>query len=78
MSFMYSINGQIEWVDVLAGSGTSWHCKYDLVAGTDWKLVGGLEGGVSQTACVVTNAEKVVLNLPIEATYKTTNPFGCK
>lgn len=78
MSFLLSVTGQIEWTDAMTPAGSSWHCKYELIAGADWKIVGGLEGGISQQANVVTNGDKVVFNLPIEITYKSTNPYGCK
>lgn len=78
MSFLLSISGQIEYADVLAANATSWHCKYELFSGVDWKVVGGLEAALSQIVNVGTNGEKVVFNLPIEVVYKSTNPFGCE
>lgn len=77
-AFLISVSGQIEYIDILAGAGSSWHCKYEFVAGTDWKIVGGLEAGLSQIANVVVNGDKIVLNLPVEIIYKSTNPYGCK
>lgn len=76
--FLASFNGQIEYIDITAASGSSYHCKYEIVTGPDWKIVSGLEAGVSQTANVVVNGDKIVLNLPVEVTFKSTNPFGCK
>lgn len=78
MSFLLSATGQLEYAEILAANGTNWHCKYDFVAGTDWKIIGGLEAGLSQIVNIGTNGEKVVFNLPIEIVYKSTNPFGCK
>ncbi|KAJ8922934.1 hypothetical protein NQ315_001479 [Exocentrus adspersus] len=75
-TFLVSLSGQIEWLDVLAPSGTSWYCKYEFYSGPDWKLIGGLEAGLSQIANVVTNGDKVVLNFPIEVQFKSTNPYG--
>lgn len=77
-TFLVSISGQIEWLDILAPSGSSWYCKYEFVSGPDWKLIGGLEAGLSQVANVVTNGERIVLNFPIEVQFKSTNPYGCK
>lgn len=77
-TFLLSIAGQIEYIDILTNAGTSWHCKYEFVTGPDWKIIGGVEGALSQVANAVCNGEKIVLNLPIEMVYKTTNPFGCK
>lgn len=76
-SFLIFISGQIEWVDILAAARSTWHCKYEFIAGPDWKIVGGIEAGVSQTSTVVRNGDKVVFNLPIEVIYKSTNPHGC-
>ncbi|KAJ8956725.1 hypothetical protein NQ318_014080 [Aromia moschata] len=75
-TFLVSISGQIEWIDVLAPAGTSWHCKYELFSGPDWKIIGGLVAGLSQVANVVNNGDKVVLNFPIEVQFKSTNPYG--
>jgi hypothetical protein len=77
-TFLVSITGQIEYVDILAPSGTSWHCKYEFVTGADWKIIGGLEAGLSQTSNVVVNGDKVVLNFPLEINFKSTNIYGCK
>lgn len=76
--FLLSITGQIEYIDILASSGSSWYCKYEFVAGPDWQIVSGLEAALSQTANVVTNGEKIVLNLPLEIVFKSTNPYGCE
>lgn len=77
-TFLVSISGQIEFIDILASAGSSWHCKYEFVAGPDWKVVSGLEAGLSQIANVVSNGAKIVLNLPLEIIYKSTNLYGCK
>ncbi|KAF2899123.1 hypothetical protein ILUMI_07050 [Ignelater luminosus] len=75
-TFLLSLSGQIDYISILAGAGSSWHCKYEFVAGPDWKIVGGLEAGLSQTANVVSNGEDIVLNLPIDIVYKSTNLHG--
>ncbi|KAF5289090.1 hypothetical protein FQR65_LT11912 [Abscondita terminalis] len=75
-TFMLMICGQIEYIDIIASSGSSWHCKYEFVSGTDWKIVKGLHAGMSQTVNVVCNDNKVTLNFPIEVVFKSTNPFG--
>ncbi|KAI4457094.1 b9 domain-containing [Holotrichia oblita] len=75
-AFLLSINGQLEWVDYLAGAGSIWHCKYEFVAGPDWTIISGLEGGVTQIANIVRNGAKIIFNFPIEIVYKSTNPFG--
>ncbi|XP_044253049.1 B9 domain-containing protein 1-like [Tribolium madens] len=75
-TFLVSLTGQIESLDILAPAGSSWHCKYEFVTGPDWKIIGGLEAGLSQTANVVVNGARVVFNLPIEITFKSTNIYG--
>ncbi|XP_072381021.1 B9 domain-containing protein 1 [Diabrotica undecimpunctata] len=75
-TFLVCLTGQIEWIDILATSGTSWHCKYEFSSGPDWKVSGGLESGLSQVANIVNNGDKIVLNLPIEIQFKSTNPYG--
>ncbi|KAL3274499.1 hypothetical protein HHI36_015881 [Cryptolaemus montrouzieri] len=75
-TFLLSISGQLEYINVLAESGSNWHCKYEFVTGPDWKLIGGIEAGLSQICTVNTNGEKVTLNLPIEVMLKSTNVYG--
>ncbi|KAK5641548.1 hypothetical protein RI129_010095 [Pyrocoelia pectoralis] len=75
-TFLLMICGQIEYIDTFTSSGTTWHCKYEFVSGTDWKIVGGLHAGVSQIVNIVANDNKVILNFPIEVVYKSTNPHG--
>nr|CAH7749488.1 unnamed protein product [Callosobruchus chinensis] len=75
-TFLVCISGQIEWIDVLAPAGSSWHCRCDFFSGPDWKIIGGLEAGLSQIAHVAHNGDKVVFNFPIEIQFKSTNPYG--
>ncbi|RZC34883.1 B9-C2 domain containing protein, partial [Asbolus verrucosus] len=75
-TFLVSIIGQIEYADILAPAGSSWHCKYEFVTGPDWKVIGGLEAGLSQTSNVVINGDRVVLNFPLEINFKSTNIYG--
>lgn len=77
-TFLISLTGQLEWIEILASTGSAWHCKYELISGTDWKIINGLDAALSQTALIVTNGDKIVFNLPIEIIYKSTNPYGCK
>lgn len=54
-------------------------CRYDVVYGSDWELVSGLRSGISQ--CAEPGAkrkEQVTFNMPIEFTFRSTNPHGCK
>ncbi|XP_037939747.1 B9 domain-containing protein 1-like [Teleopsis dalmanni] len=53
-------------------------CRYEVVAGADWELVSGCQNGITQTAsnkCGHYN-DKIVLNMPIEITFKSTSPHG--
>lgn len=75
---MVSLAGQVVCLEVLAGAGSRWHCKYEFVHGADWRCVGGVQAGLSQIANVVQNGEKVVLNLPIQIVFRSTNPYGCE
>ena len=77
-TFLVSVTGQIEYVDILAPAGSAWHCKYEFVTGPDWKIIGGLEAGLSQISNVVVNGDRVVLNFPLEINFKSTNIYGCK
>ncbi|ERL84415.1 B9 domain-containing protein 1 [Dendroctonus ponderosae] len=75
-TFLISIAGQIEYLDVMSAAGSAYHCKYEFHAGPDWTIVGGLETGLSQIANVVNNNDKVVFNFPVDLQFKSTNPFG--
>lgn len=77
-TFLISITGQLEWIDITASAGSSWHCKYEIVTGPDWKVLSGLEAGVTQNATVSVNNDKIVFNFPIDITFQSTNPYGCK
>lgn len=77
-NFLVSISGQLEYIDTLADAGSEWYCKYEFATGPDWKIIGGIEAGISQICTVNTNGEKVVLNLPIEVMFKSTNVYGCE
>ncbi|KAL1494109.1 hypothetical protein ABEB36_009760 [Hypothenemus hampei] len=75
-TFLLIISGQIEFLDVMAPANTSYHCKYEFYSGPDWKIIGGLENGLSQVANIINNNDKVVFNFPVEVQFKSTNPFG--
>lgn len=78
-TFLLCITGQIEFVEfILAPAGSAWHCKYEFFHGPDWKIIGGLEAGLSQVSNIVRNGDKIVFNFPLEIQFKTTNPYGCK
>lgn len=54
------------------------YCAYSFSYGVDWKLISGLESGLSQTATksAMFTAQDLVFNFPIDATFKSTNVFG--
>ncbi|CAG5107423.1 Oidioi.mRNA.OKI2018_I69.chr1.g3313.t1.cds [Oikopleura dioica] len=49
-------------------------CKYSYEMGSDWVVAAGLEEGFSQR-CTSGN-EEFVFNLPMDCTFKSTNPSG--
>ncbi|XP_076273989.1 B9 domain-containing protein 1 isoform X1 [Rhynchophorus ferrugineus] len=75
-TFLLSITGQIEFAEVMASAGSAFHCKYEFCSGPDWKIIGGLEAGITQIANVVNNNDRVVFNYPIDVQFKSTNPYG--
>ncbi|CAG9773988.1 unnamed protein product [Ceutorhynchus assimilis] len=75
-TFLLSISGQIEFVELMSTAGSCYHCKYEFFTGPDWKIIGGLETGISQIANVISNNDKVVFNFPVDAQFKSTNLFG--
>lgn len=76
-TFLVSISGQIEYIAILAEAGSQWHCKYEYALGPDWKIIGGVEAGLSQVANIINNGDKIVLNFPLEVQFKASNPYGC-
>ncbi|XP_050297863.1 B9 domain-containing protein 1 [Anthonomus grandis grandis] len=75
-TFLISFTGQIEFAELMSTAGSSYHCKYEFYSGPDWKIIGGLEHGISQIANAVNNNDKVVFNFPVDVQFKSTNPFG--
>ncbi|XP_034113031.1 B9 domain-containing protein 1 [Drosophila albomicans] len=53
-------------------------CRYELVAGPDWQLASGAQHGLTQMSTNKSGHfnDKIVFNMPIEVTYKSTSPFG--
>uniref|UniRef100_A0A0M3IRX5 B9 domain-containing protein 1 n=1 Tax=Ascaris lumbricoides TaxID=6252 RepID=A0A0M3IRX5_ASCLU len=54
------------------------YCKYSYVYGNDWEQVSGLEEGLSARCERAPKRDCIVIGLPIEATFTSTNPFRCK
>lgn len=78
--FFISTVGQLESVHFPVGTGSrSVHCRYEIVAGPDWELVAGHRSGITQCASVGNaNFQTITFNMPLEFTFRSTNPFGCK
>lgn len=78
--FYISTIGQLEAVFFPVGTGSkSVHCRYEVVHGPDWELVSGQKSGITQCASVGNNNfQTITFNMPLEFTFKATNPFGCK
>lgn len=74
--FHISVTGQIESAYYPLSPDKNLFCRYDVVAGSDWELISGLKSGVTQTSSAGSWSNKVVFNMPIEFTFKSTNPFG--
>jgi B9 domain-containing protein 1 len=76
-TFHVSICGQIEAATFPLGiSGNSLFCRYDIVTGPDWELMSGLASGITQCGHTGRQRDQITFNMPMEATYKSTNPFG--
>lgn len=79
--FTLFITGQIVSATFPLGPDKDYiFCRYELVAGPDWQLVSGPQYGITQMSTNKTGHfnDKIVFNMPIEVTYKSTSPFGCK
>ena len=76
-SFLLSLTGQIEWIDICSSYG-SYHCDFDILTGPNWKLLSGSESGITQHLIPSFTRSKLAINFPIEVIYKSTSPSGCK
>ena len=73
--FIVMCTGQLEF-GTLPGCDSA-YCKYAFVHGDDWRVMDGLEDGITQITRKSTGADKrLVWNFPIEITYKSTNVYG--
>lgn len=77
--FHLNVTGQIKHAHFPLGpDGGALFCRYDVIAGPDWELISGLKCGITQCAMPGKRAEIVTFNMPIEFTFKSTNPYGCE
>ncbi|VDK71090.1 unnamed protein product [Anisakis simplex] len=51
------------------------YCKYSYVYGNDWEQVSGMSEGLSARCTRTSCRDSIVIGLPIEATFTSTNPF---
>lgn len=67
------ITGDISYVEMTDIDTV--YCKYFYVYGSDWKFLSGIEEGISATCTKSRQHNRIVLNLQIESTFSSTNPF---
>ncbi|VDM41220.1 unnamed protein product [Toxocara canis] len=72
-AFVLLLSGQIETAQF--PSLNNCYCKYSYVYGNDWEQIGGLDEGLSAKCERATHRDCIVIGLPIEATFTSTNPF---
>lgn len=73
-SFYLSVKGQV--ISGLFPNDNNLYCKYCFFYGEDWQNVCGQEESCSQIAIKSINSNgKLVWNLPIDVTFRSTNPF---
>lgn len=78
--FHLSVFGQLETIFLPLGCDSkSVYCRYEILAGPDWELVSGAKSGITQTCSASWHRfQEISFNMPLDFTYKSTNPFGCK
>jgi len=75
-SFFVMATGQIESASFPANIDNL-YCRYSLVSGLDWKIVSGIDTGITQTSRKTTlNQPIIVWNFPIDITLQSTNIQG--
>ncbi len=53
--------------------------KYFFVSGQDWEFLSGIDEGSTQIGHKsIDQRQTIAFCFPIEATYRSTCPFGCK
>ncbi|KAK1943484.1 B9 domain-containing protein 1 [Phytophthora citrophthora] len=72
--FQVICSGQVERVHY--PGVTNIYCRYTITYGVDWRVLHGAENGLSQIAYVANNEDEILLNFPIDVSFKSTNPFG--
>lgn len=77
--FYIAVSGQLKHAFFPLGTDSSnLFCRYDIVTGPDWEQISGLRSGITQCAQTGSRMEYVTFNMPLEFSFKSTNPHGCK
>ncbi|XP_055602494.1 B9 domain-containing protein 1 [Uranotaenia lowii] len=75
--FHLAVTGQLHSAYFPMGpDGGNLFCRYDVIAGPDWELISGMRSGITQSASGSGDYRRVVFNMPLEFTLKSTNPHG--
>lgn len=72
--FHIMCTGQIESLEYYGVDNL--YCRYAIAMGPDWRVEHGMESGLSQIGYKAPGSEEIVLNFPIDMTFKSTNPYG--
>ncbi|KAE9115114.1 hypothetical protein PF010_g9453 [Phytophthora fragariae] len=72
--FQVICSGQVESVHY--PGVTNVYCRYTITYGVDWRVLHGAENGLSQIAYLASHEDEILLNFPIDVSFKSTNPFG--
>eukprot|EP00824_Muranothrix_gubernata_P016396 TRINITY_DN33973_c0_g1_i1.p1 TRINITY_DN33973_c0_g1~~TRINITY_DN33973_c0_g1_i1.p1 ORF type:complete len:200 (+),score=23.86 TRINITY_DN33973_c0_g1_i1:61-660(+) len=71
--FTVSVTGQVESAKM--GGCNNIYCRVGYTSGPDWRVVQGVEDGITQMA-TKGSAGVFVWNFPLDITFSSTNPFG--
>uniref|UniRef100_A0A7S0QX76 B9 domain-containing protein 1 n=1 Tax=Pyramimonas obovata TaxID=1411642 RepID=A0A7S0QX76_9CHLO len=72
--FTLMFTGQLEHAEI--SSCDNAYCKYLLVYGDDWRILDGVEDGITQVTRKAGPDGHLVWNFPLDVTFKSTNAFG--
>lgn len=73
--FQIMAAGQVESADF--GGIDQLYCKYCVLMGGSWRILQGVDTGISQIACKSSHGDgQIVWNFPIDITFSSTNAHG--
>ena len=73
--FSIVVGGQIESANF--GGIDNLYCKYSFLFGKNWKILHGVDTGISQIARKPNSGEStVIFNFPIDISFKSINAYG--